>query len=194
MFSSENFQGNKPCQLSSRLHICQNFHFKFKSLDLLFKCTCAYIIQQWDSFSDFSCFYRMKRGLNTERLKSLLISPLSNSVHPPILPTWHQSNLFCTHYYKPQIGHQPLPCSPPTPSSGLPQELSIRPSVLSHSLSWGPPQSSVNTLPVITVPSAFPQLRQPIIPNCSQFCDGLVMWINVPSGRCCIHRNHSLVI
>lgn len=120
MFSSENFQGNKPCLLSSRLHICQNFHFKFKSLDLLFKCTCAYIIQQWDSFSDFSCFCRMKWGLNMEQLKSLLISPPSNSVHPPIPPTWHQSNLFCTHYYKPQIGHQPLPCSSPHPQLRAP--------------------------------------------------------------------------
>lgn len=39
----------------------------------------------------------------------------------------------------------------------------------------GTPQSSVNTLPVIIVPLAFPQLRQPIMPNCPQFCDGLVM-------------------
>lgn len=53
MFSSENFQGKKICLLSSRLHICQGFHFKLKSLDLLVEYMYAYIIWQIGFFLGF---------------------------------------------------------------------------------------------------------------------------------------------
>lgn len=105
--------------------------FKWKSLHSLVKYT--YAACQFNSFLDFSRFYVRRGGLTTEHLRPMLVSPPSNSAHPP---TPQPSSSSSTHCYKPRGGHRLWPCSPP--ARGPHPSFAPWPSVPPPGLSRGP--------------------------------------------------------
>lgn len=137
MFPSESFQGKERlCQLSSRLYICHNFHFRLKSSDLLIKYTYAHIIWQWDSLR-FQLDLQHKMRIKHRTVKIHAHFP-SKQISPPSNSSGTMPKGLILHTVL-QIPGQSLALALQPPHIlGLPYQVCPCLSILSHCLSQGP--------------------------------------------------------